>query len=179
MNSNSPRSVIRSRLCWLIAAAYSAYSFGIVLHDRVLQLDDRLRIPEMLLAVEPELILAAEIEFQRAGRRRLESGPVPIQGFAGDHVAGRQPLMRDGVPVKYLSITSRLSPTASNCWAAVVAAEGRNAHLRDRLEDALLHGRDVLIGRAGRWARPAGKSPSAWSLWMASKARYGLMALAP
>ncbi len=118
----------------------------IVLEDGVLQLDDRVGIPEMLFAVEPELVLAAEIEFERTGFERLEGGAVPRDRLARDHVeiAAGDPRGRAG---EIAVDDGMIEPDGLELLGELVAAERGNAHFRDRLEDSLLDGRDVLVGQ--------------------------------
>ena len=74
--------------------------FRIVLEDRVLQFDDRVGVPEMLFAVEPELVFAAEIEIERS-RVRAARKPARCRSIASRAITSRSlPAIREGVPVK-------------------------------------------------------------------------------
>ena len=84
----------------------------------MLQLDDRLGVPEMLLAVEPELILAAEIEFERAGLGGSKPARCRAKRLAGDHVQAAALDSRRRAGEVSVDHRRGSSPTASNCWAA-------------------------------------------------------------
>ena len=51
---------------------------------RVLQLEDRLRVEEVVLAVAPPLVLAAPVELGSVDRPRRERAAVPPAHFLGD-----------------------------------------------------------------------------------------------
>ena len=50
----------------------------------VLELEDRLRVEEMVLAVAAPLVLAAGVEIPRAAGARRERALVPLPHFFGD-----------------------------------------------------------------------------------------------
>ena len=89
----------------------------IVLQHRVLQGGDGRRVPEVPLAVEAELILAAVIEIQQPRLPPAEARAVPGQGLAGDDVQVGPADPRGRAAGSTCSTNSRFRPTASNCWA--------------------------------------------------------------
>ena len=100
----------------------------IVVKDGLLQFDDRVGIPLMLFAVVPELILAAEIEFQRIRLGRIETRAMPRERLAGDHfeVAAADSRGRAGeISLDYVGIQA----DGLELLGGMIAAESGNAHL--------------------------------------------------
>ncbi len=64
------------------------------------------------------------------------------------------PSMRDAVPVKYLSTSSRVQADRLEDLRAAIALQGRDPHLGHDLEDALVGGLEVVVGDLARLDAP-------------------------
>ena len=104
----------------------------IVLEHGVLQFDDRVGVPEVLFAVEPELVFAAEIEFERA-RREAAERPARCRSIASR------------------AITSEVAAADPRGRAGEIAVD----HANDRARRPRTAGR---IGSCGAWKCPFSRS---------------------
>ena len=118
----------------------------------VLQLEHRLRVEEVVLALPPPLVLAAELQ--------ASGGPAPRAGAGGRRrwraatsaasSSRPTPPRRETVPVKYSSTSSCDEADGLEDLRARVAGHRRDAHLGHHLEHALAGGLDVALHRLGR-----------------------------
>ena len=126
---------------------------------RVLQLEHRLRIEEVVLAVAPPLVLAAAVELLRASRPRTEGALVAPAHLFGNHVDADAADARHRV--REVAVDERLvQADRLEDLRAAVALQRRDPHLRHHLEDALVERLDVvrdrLVAVDARAASPAG-----------------------
>ena len=137
---------------------------------------DGLRGVEVVLAVAPVLVAPAGPE-RRVEDGALRIGPVVAEAhLAGDRVDpdAADPRRRPGEVLvdEVLREAERLEDLR-----AVVALDRGDPHLGDDLHEPLVHRLDVaLLGLLG--GSPESIPCRTWS-WIVSKARYGLIALAP
>ena len=133
---------------------------GVLLEDGVLlgaggvlELEDRLGVEEVVLALAAPLVLAAHLELAvgplgRARPRRPWRWRVATSAASTERP---MPPMRLAVPVKYSSIRARVEPDGLEDLGAGVGGHGRDAHLGHDLEHALAGRLDVVApGLAGR-----------------------------
>jgi hypothetical protein len=124
----------------------------VVRAHRLLELVDRLRIPQVLLPADPHLVEPAGVQqpvFVRVLPVRLA---MPCQGLGGD-LAEPDPPEPGGRAAEIL--VHELSPEADGLedLRPDVASQRRDPHLAHRLEQPLLDGRDVGVDGIGREER--------------------------
>ncbi len=119
---------------------------GVVLDNGVLEPGHRGGIPEVVFAVEAIVVVAAVVEVQGGGLAGAEGGAMPRQGLGGHGVEVGALDPRGGAG-EILTHHVVVQSDGLELLGRMVAAQRRDAHLRDRLEDALLDGGDVLVGQ--------------------------------
>ena len=113
---------------------------------RVLQLEHRLRVEQVVLAVAPPLVLAAPLEVVLADRPRRERLLVPPPHFFGDDVDADAADARRGAREVLVDERAVEADRLEHLRAAV-ALQRRDAHLGHHLEDALVERLDVVLDR--------------------------------
>ncbi len=116
---------------------------GVLQAHRLLQAGDGLGIPQVPLAVDPEVQVAALL--QHLGRIRAEGQLVPGQGLPGQ-VAQAHAAQAGGGAGEVLVDDELVDADGLEDLGALVAAQGADAHLGHGLEQALLEGLDVVLG---------------------------------
>ena len=113
---------------------------------RVLQLEDSLRVEQMVLPVTPPLVFTALFQLCLAGRFLTEGAIVAQRHFPGDHVDADAAETRRGV--REVLVDERLaeSDRLEDLRAAIARQRG-DPHLRHDLEDALVQRLDVVLDR--------------------------------
>ena len=135
------------------ALALVVHRFRVVLEDavlpaarRVLQLEHRVRIEQVILAVAPPLVLAAPFEVglgDRPRRERLQVTPPHFLGYDRDaNAADARGRAREVLVDERL-----LDPHRLEQLCAAVALDRRDTHLGHHLEDALVERADVVLHR--------------------------------
>ena len=147
----------------------------------VLQLEHRLRVEQVHLALAPPLVLAAELEpavGALLGPRRVGGG-VARGDLHGDLVEADAAEAADRAG-EVLVDQLLAEADALEDLRAGVAGDGAHAHLAHHLEHALAGGLDVVLHRLVR-VHPAEavERPRSTMSSMLSNARYGLIAPAP
>ena len=94
----------------------------------------------MVLAVQAEVVFAAEVQLQRAAARAAEGRWRAARAPRAAISSSPTPSIRELVPVKYASTKRRFRPDGLEELRTVVAPQRRDAHLGHGLEDALLDG---------------------------------------
>ena len=109
----------------------------------VLQLEDRVRVEEVVFAVAPPLVLAAALEIPRAAAPRWKGHGVPLEDLAGDDVDAdaADPRRR---PREVLIDERPIEADRFEDLCATVALQRRDAHLGHHLQDALVQRVDVV-----------------------------------
>ena len=119
---------------------------GVLLEDLValgpggvLQLEHRLGVEEVDLALTAPLVLAADLPLAVGPLgRAVQVGQAVAGGhLVGQHVEPDPADAADTVPVKYSSITSAARPDGLEDLGAGVGGHGGDAHLGHHLDDAL------------------------------------------
>ena len=111
---------------------------------RLLKLVDGLRIEQVILAVLAPLVLAAGIEHVAVDLPVRERPLVPEQDFLGDDVDADAVDAR-GRPGEILVDDVLLQADGLEDLRAPIALDGRDAHLRHHLHDALHGGLEVIL----------------------------------
>ena len=115
----------------------------------MLQLEHRVGVEQVVLAVAPPLVFAAPLEVVLADRPRGERLLVPAPHLLGDDVdadaadarrRAREVLVDEGA----------LEADGFEHLRAAVALQRRDAHLGHHLEDALVERLDVVLDRLSR-----------------------------
>ena len=120
---------------------------------RVLQLEDRFRVEEVIFAVAPPLILAARVQLVDTRGLTAERALVAQARFPGDDIDADAAHARGRVREEAID-EFRIEADGLEDLRAAVAGERRDAHLGHHLEDALVQRLDVVIDRV--LARHAG-----------------------
>ena len=116
---------------------------------RVLQLEDRVRVEQVVLAVAPPLVFAARLEVAGAGVRVGNARACRCSDFLGDDVEADAADARRGV--REVAIDERvLEADRLEDLRAAIALQRRDAHLRHHLENALVERADVVDDRLCR-----------------------------
>ena len=111
------------------------------------------------------MVVAAVVEVQGGGLAGAEGGAMPRQGLGG-HGVEIGALDARGGAGEILTHHVVVQSDGLELLGRMIAAQRRDAHLRDRLEDALLDGGDVLVGQLiGGRTRPAGRRRRASCGW--------------
>ena len=117
---------------------------GVAAAHGLLEVGHRLGIPQVVLAVGAIGIFPAEIQFLFPGRSRPEGIAVAGHRLGGDYVQADASDPRGGaLEIVFNHILAQADGLEK--LGGVVAAQGRDAHLGHRLEDALLDGADVVV----------------------------------
>jgi len=113
---------------------------------RMLQLEHRVRIEQVVLAVTAPLVLAARVQLVDTGRLRPIRALVAHAGFLRDDVdanaADTRCRVREEAIDEFLMQTERLEDLRP-----AIAGQRRDAHLRHHFEDALVERLHVVIDR--------------------------------
>ena len=142
----------------------------------VLQLEYRLGIEEVVLAVTAPLILAAGLELHGPGWARPERPRVPEAHFLRNDVDADAAHARGRV--REVPVDERLAqPDRLEDLRAAIALQRRDPHLRHHLEDALVERLDVVRDRLV--ALDAVSIPCRIMSSIVSNATYGLTTPAP
>ena len=120
----------------------------IVMRDSVLKLRYRNGVPEMLLAVVSEMIVAAKIQIEHAARRLLKSGIMTGDYFLRDVCQANPADSRAGSSEVFIHERA-IQPNRFEKLSAGIAAQCGNPHFAHRLQDALLDGGDVIVCNLG------------------------------
>ena len=113
---------------------------------RVLELEDGVRVEEVVLAVAPPLVLAAPVQIRVAHGSHGEGALVPAADLLGEDVEAdaRDARSRAGeVAVDQVAVQS----DGLEDLSAAVALERRDPHLGHDLEDPLVERLDVVLDR--------------------------------
>jgi hypothetical protein len=112
----------------------------------VLQLEDGVRVEEVVFAVAPPLVLAAAVEIPRAAAPRWKGHGVAPENLAGDDVDAdaADPRRR---PREVLIHECPIEADRFEDLRAAVALQRGDAHLGHHLQDALVQRMDVVDHR--------------------------------
>ena len=109
---------MQSRCAWSsMSLLYSLKTLKLPVRQAYCSLWTRLGVEEVVLALRAILVLPADVERLAVGRPLGEGVVVPRLDVLAAITSRPMPPTRDGVPVKYLSMTSLFRPIASKIWA--------------------------------------------------------------
>ena len=114
----------------------------------VLQLRDRLRIEQVVLAIAAPLVLAAPVQFRLARRARRVGVAMTQAHFLGDHLDADATDARGSPGEKFVDEILRQTHGLEDLGAAV-RLDGGDTDLGQNLEHALVQRLDVVLDRLG------------------------------
>ena len=148
-SSSSPRSVAQLPALVVDEPRVLLEDRVLAAARRVLQLEHRLGVEQVVLAVAPPLVLAAPLEIVLADRPRRERLLVPPPHFFGDDVDADAADARGGAR-EVLVDERAVEPDRLEDLRAAVALQRRDAHLGHHFQDALVERLDVVLDRLSR-----------------------------